>query len=75
MGTVPVFLVVALFSDMTITVTFGSEYMEGGTALSLLAVGYFIHAIAGPNANTLTAVGRTRLIMWDNVAIGITTSS
>ncbi|MFW5905521.1 MAG: polysaccharide biosynthesis C-terminal domain-containing protein [archaeon] len=71
MATLPVFLVVALFPDMTITVTFGREYMEGGMALSLLAVAYFSHAIAGPNANTLTSIGRTRLIMWDNVAIGI----
>lgn len=31
----------------------------------------FSHAIAGPNGNTLTAIGRTCLIMWDNVAIGI----
>lgn len=71
MVTLPIFLVVALFPDMTITVTFGSEYMEGGTALTLLAVAYFSHAIAGPNANTLTSIGRTRIIMWDNLGVGI----
>lgn len=71
MATLPVFLVVALFPNMTITVTFGQEYIEGGVALSLLAVAYFTHAIAGPNSSTLTSIGRTRLIMWDNVAIGI----
>lgn len=70
-ATLPVFLVVAFFPDMTIAVTFGREYMEGGLALSLLSIAYFTHAIAGPNANTLTSIGRTRLIMWDNVAIGI----
>lgn len=71
MGTLPVFLVVALFPDRTIQITFGSEYMEGGVALTLLSIAYFTHAIAGPNANTLTSIGRTRLIMWDNLAIGI----
>lgn len=71
MGTLPVFLVVALFPDMTIQITFGSEYMEGGVALTLLSIAYFTHAITGPNANTLTSIGRTRLIMWDNLAIGI----
>lgn len=71
MVTLPIFLVVALFPDMTITVTFGSEYMEGGTALTLLAVAYFSHAIAGPNANTLTSIGRTRIIMWDNVGVAV----
>lgn len=71
MGTLPVFLIVALFPEMTIRITFGSEYTEGGIALTLLAIAYFSHAIAGPNANTLTSIGRTRLIMWDNLAVGI----
>ncbi|MFB6133599.1 MAG: flippase [Halanaeroarchaeum sp.] len=71
MATLPLFLVVALFPDMTIVVTFGREYMVGGTTLSLLAVAYFTHAIAGPNANVLTSIGRTRVIMWDNVAIAV----
>ncbi|MFB6071314.1 MAG: flippase [Halanaeroarchaeum sp.] len=69
MATLPIFLVVALFPTMTITVTFGAEYAGGAAALSVLAVAYFSHAIAGPNGNVLTAVGRTRTIMWDNVAI------
>jgi len=71
MGTFPIFLVVALFPEMTIRVTFGSEYMEGATALTLLAVAYFTHTIAGPNGNTLTSIGRTQLIMWDNLAVGV----
>lgn len=71
LATLPVFLVVALFPEVTIALTFGREYMEGGLALSLLAMAYFTHAIAGPNANTLTSMGRTRLIMWNNVAIGV----
>jgi O-antigen/teichoic acid export membrane protein len=70
-ATLPVFLVVALFSDMTIAVTFGSEYRPGATALTLLAVAYFTHAVAGPNANTLTAIGHTRLVMWDSVAVAV----
>lgn len=56
---------------MTIVITFGREYMVGGTTLSLLSVAYFSHAIAGPNANVLTSIGRTRVIMWDNVAIAV----
>lgn len=71
MGTFPIFLVVALFPEMTIRITFGSEYTEGGIALTFLAVAYFTHAVTGPNADTLTSLGRTRLIMWDNLAVGI----
>ncbi|WP_080506860.1 flippase [Halorubrum distributum] len=71
MATLPVFMVIALFPEMTITITFGREYVSGSVALSLLAVAYFSHAIAGPNANTLTSIGHTRLIMWDNLVVGI----
>ncbi len=71
MATLPLFMVIALFPEMTIAITFGSEYVTGGLALSFLAVAYFSHAIAGPNANTLTSIGHTRLIMWDNLAVGI----
>lgn len=73
-ATLPVFIVVAIFPEMTITVTFGREYVDGALALSLLAVAYFSHAIAGPNTDVLTSLGHTRLIMWDNLAVGILNS-
>jgi len=67
-----VFLVVVLFPEMVIRVTFGAEYDQRALALSVLAVGFFTHAVVGPNGNTLTSVGRTRLIMYDNVAVAVT---
>lgn len=69
LATLPVFLVVLLFPETVIGVTFGPEYESGALALSVLAVGFFTHAIVGPNSNTLTSVGRTRLIMYDNVIV------
>jgi O-antigen/teichoic acid export membrane protein len=66
-GTLPLFLVMAFFPAMTIRLTFGGEYAEGAATLVVLAVGFFAHAIAGPNVNTLTSIGRTKLIMYDNV--------
>lgn len=71
MATLPIFMVIALFPEVTIAITFGREYVAGGGALSLLAVAYFSNAIAGPNADTLTSFGHTRLIMWDNLAVGV----
>lgn len=71
LATLPVFLVVALFPEMTIRVTFGAEYDSGALALSALAFGFFTHAVVGPNGNTLTSVGRTRLIMYDNLTVGL----
>jgi len=69
--TLPVFLVIVLFPEMTIATTFGREYIQGGTALSLLSVAYFSHTISGPNFNTLTSIGQTRLVMWDNISAGV----
>lgn len=75
LATLPLFLVVLLFPEMVIRVTFGAEYDSGALALSVLAVGFFTHAVVGPNGNTLTSVGRTRLIMYDNVAVAVTNVS
>lgn len=66
--TLPVFLVQALFPTLTIKLTFGPEYAAGSTTLSILAAGFFVHALLGPNGETLTAIGRTKTIMWANVA-------
>ncbi|ADJ13679.1 flippase [Halalkalicoccus jeotgali] len=66
-ASLPIFLVIGLFSELLIRYTYGSQYTEGALALSVLAVGFFVHAIVGPNYKTLTAMGHTRLIMFDNI--------
>lgn len=71
MVTLPAFLVIALFPELTILITFGSEYQVGATALSILSIAFFSHSIAGPNANVLTSIGRTQVIMWDNIAVAV----
>ncbi|NHX35608.1 MULTISPECIES: flippase [Halolamina] len=71
MATLPAFLVIALFPELTISMTFGNEYRVGATALSILSIAFFSHSIAGPNANVLTSIGRTRAIMWDNIVVAV----
>jgi len=66
---VPIVLALALFPRPIIGLTFGAEYVSGAVALSILSVGFFVHAVAGPNDNTLNAIGHTRLIMADNVVV------
>ncbi|MDL5362765.1 flippase [Halalkalicoccus sp. NIPERK01] len=66
MASLPIFVVIALFPELLIRYTFGPQYTEGALALSVLAVGFFVHAVVGPNYKTLTAMGHTRLIMLDN---------
>lgn len=70
MMTFPVALVLILFPAASIRLTFGQEYASAALALSVLGFGFFTHTVAGPNVNTLTAIGRTRLIMWDNLLAG-----
>jgi len=69
MGTLPLFLVLALFPRLVINLTFGAAYNAGSLALSVLAVAFFVHAVAGLNSGALTSIGGTRIIMYDNVLV------
>ncbi len=64
----PVGVVLVFFPDVVIRFTYGPEYLAGTTALSILAIGFFTHALAGPDYRLLTSIGETNLIMYDNVA-------
>jgi len=66
--TFPAFVVLLAFPDMVIRIAFGAEYVDGATALSILALGFTIHTVMGFNSSALTAIGRTKLVMYDNMA-------
>ncbi|WP_136715454.1 flippase [Halorientalis salina] len=72
MATLPPALILVFFPTASIRLTFGVEYVDGSLALVVLALGFFTHSVAGPNVNTLTAIGRTRVVMWDNLLAGAT---
>jgi O-antigen/teichoic acid export membrane protein len=65
--TLPVFLVFLAFPRWTILYSFGGEYVGGATALSVLAVGFFLHTVFGLNKGALTSLGHTRLLMYDDI--------
>ncbi len=71
LGAFPVFAIVVLFPTHAIGLTFGPEYVGGDLALVVLAGAFFTHAIAGPNFDLLTSIGRTRLIMYDDTLVAI----
>ena len=66
-ATFPVFSLFVLFPEVVIGLTFGPAYVDGALSLSVLAVGFFVHATAGLNVNALTAIGRTRVVLYDNL--------
>jgi O-antigen/teichoic acid export membrane protein len=61
--TLPAFLLMSLFSTRVIEIMFGSEYIVGATALSILAFVYFIYALAGLAGSLLITYGKTRIVM------------
>lgn len=69
MATLPIFLVMVLFPEESIALTFGGKYRDGGTALAILGLGFITHVAAGPNMDLLTSIGRTRAIMYDNIVV------
>lgn len=70
-GTFPAFLALAVFPGDVIGIVFGGEYTGAATALTILAVGFFTHAAAGRNRETISALGYTKYIFLSN-AVGLT---
>ncbi|MFD1513941.1 flippase [Halomarina rubra] len=65
--TTPILVGFVVYSEDIIGLLYGPEYVSGGLALSLLAVGFYIHSVVGLNGTTLTSLGRTRVILYINV--------
>lgn len=65
--TLPLLLGIVFFPRLVISVTFGSKYLAGATALQVLVLTYFVSSITGPSIQMLTSVGETRRLMWFNV--------
>ena len=66
--TLPLFLLMFLFSKELINILFGSEFVAGATALSILAFSYFISSLFGLSAPLLQSYGRTKIIMGGSFA-------
>lgn len=67
----PLFVTLLVYPDPIITMVFGREYVAGGAALGILAVGFFTTAAVGRNRETLSALGATEFILVSNlVAFG-----
>ncbi len=69
----PIFLVMALFPEAVLHLTFGQDYLTADTilALRILAIGFIINNLLGPNGATLIALGHPRFILWATLATAI----
>ena len=68
LATVPILFGMLFFPESVISVTFGTEYLEGGLALTVLSFAFFLPLVAGPNSNVLASVGATKYIMYIDTA-------
>ncbi|MDY6775433.1 MAG: flippase [Halobacteria archaeon] len=66
-ATYPLIVVFVLFPEAVLGGVFGAEYTRAATALQILSVAFFLGNIMGPNGATLTAIGKTRVVMWANL--------
>jgi len=66
--TIPGLCICLFYPSGTIALLFGSRYTEAAFALQMLAVGELVHTLLGPNARTLVAYGRTRIVMVATIA-------
>ncbi|QSG16041.1 flippase [Halapricum desulfuricans] len=63
---VPLFVTLLVFPDRIISIVFGSQYAAGGSALAIVAIGFFTNAAVGRNKETLSALGETSVILVSN---------
>lgn len=68
---IPVVVTFIVFSGPIIAMIYGVEYREGAMALVLLVLGFFSHIVAGPNADSLEALGHSRLLLTDGILVAI----
>ena len=71
-GTLPLFFVLFLFPDVVLNLLFGSRYIGAAVALQILALGFFLNPVTGPNYHTLIAMGKTKIIMQTFLISGVT---
>jgi len=66
LGTLPFFVVIFVFPETSLELIFGSKYLSAGLTLQILAIGFMIHALLGPNGLTLTVIGETKFLTFSN---------
>jgi len=67
----PVFLFTVLFSRGILAVLFGPVYVQGATAMIILASGIFIVSCIGPVSSILESIKKTKLIFFNTVICSV----
>jgi len=60
LATAPIFIVLFLFPETIINIFFGSRFFDAVVPLRILAIGFFLHAVMGPNGILMVVVGMAK---------------
>jgi O-antigen/teichoic acid export membrane protein len=66
-ATLPIFFALFFFPEMTITLLFGSRFVDASLSLKILAVGFLVNAFLGTNGMLIMVLGLTKTVM--NISI------
>jgi O-antigen/teichoic acid export membrane protein len=69
--TLPFALLLAVFGQSVMGAFFGSAYEAGGSALSLLVIGFVVNSATGCNTTLLAIVGRSGLVLLNGALGGL----
>lgn len=69
--TLPLVSVFIIYPELVINLIFGEKYILAAPILQILSIGSLFHILAGPNQQTLIALGKTKLIMYFTLPCGI----
>ncbi len=69
----PLVAAIVMFAPLVLKVLFGVQYLQAVNVLRLIAIGYFLHNITGPNARTLIMMGRSKLYLMDTAIVAVVT--
>jgi len=69
-GTIPIFLIITIFSKEALTI-FGKEFTAGNTALLILASSFLFNSLIGFAGQILGVMGRSKLILINSLGASI----
>jgi len=68
----PITIIFVFFPTTVLNFLFGEKYIAAGNALQIIAIGFFIRNLMGPNGAVLMAMGKARFLMQTTlIAAGI----
>jgi len=70
-ATLPLFIILFLFSEEITTILFGKSYVLSANVLRVVSLAFMINNFAGPSGSTLVVLGKPRFIMYATLSAAI----